>query len=146
MTTLRNSVCVKYTTKEMYDLVNDIQAYPMYLPLISEVKILSETSTSRRATLTLAKGRIKFSFTTDNTMQEGAEIRMNLVEGPFKSLKAIWSFTNVHGNDCEATFNIDFEFANGLMTMAFGGFFKEVTESLVEAFCKQAVVRYGERS
>ncbi len=145
MTTLRNSVCVKYSPKEMYDLVNDIQAYPRYLPLISEVRMHSETPSSLRATLTLAKGRIKFSFTTDNTMQDGREIRMNLVEGPFKSLKAIWTFNAVHGNECEATFNIDFEFANGLMTMAFGGFFKEVTESLIEAFCQQAALRYGVR-
>ncbi|MBM3203174.1 type II toxin-antitoxin system RatA family toxin [Candidatus Woesearchaeota archaeon] len=145
MTTLRNSVCVKYSPKEMYDLVNDIRAYPRYLPLISEVRMYSETPSSLRATLTLAKGRIKFSFTTDNTMQEGREIRMNLVEGPFKSLKAVWTFDAVHGNECEATFNIEFEFANGLMTMAFGGFFKEVTESLVEAFCQQATLRYGAR-
>ena len=41
--------------------------------------------------------------------------------------------------------DIDFEFTNGLMAMAFGGFFKEVTESLVEAFCRQAALRYGAR-
>jgi ribosome-associated toxin RatA of RatAB toxin-antitoxin module len=29
--------------------------------------------------------------------------------------------------------------------MAFGGFFKEVAESMVEAFCRQAARKYGER-
>lgn len=145
MTTLQNSVCVPYSHQEMYDLVNDIRAYPSYLPMISEVKILSEASSTLRATITLSKGRIKLSFTTDNTMQDGKEIRMNLVEGPFKSLKAIWTFNPVHGDGCEANFKIDFEFTNGLMAMAFGGFFKEVTESLVDAFCQQAAKRYGVR-
>jgi len=145
MTTLHNSVCVKYTPKEMYDLVNDIKAYPSYLPMISDVKLLSEAASALRATITLSKGRIKFAFTTDNAMEEGREIRMNLVEGPFKRLKAIWSFDTVHGDGCEVSFRIDFEFTNGLMTMAFGGFFKEVTESLVEAFCEQAAKRYGPR-
>jgi truncated hemoglobin YjbI len=32
------------------------------------------------------------------------------------------------------------------LSMAFGGFFKEVTESMVDAFCRQAVRKYGART
>lgn len=145
MTILQNSVCVPYTPKEMYDLVNDIKAYPAYLPMIRAVRLHSEAASALRATLTLAKGHLNFSFTTDNTMKDAQEIRMNLVDGPFKKLKAVWTFKPVHGDGCEATFKVDFEFANGLMAMAFGAFFREVTESLVEAFCQQAAKRYGPR-
>jgi ribosome-associated toxin RatA of RatAB toxin-antitoxin module len=145
MSTLCNSVCVNYTPKEMYDLVNDVQSYPSYLPLCSAVKLHSRTATALRATITLAKGRIKFSFTTDNAMEDGKQIRMNLVEGPFKHLRGHWRFEPLPGGGCEATFKLDFEFANALLGMAFGGFFKEVTESLVEAFCRQAAKRYGDR-
>jgi ribosome-associated toxin RatA of RatAB toxin-antitoxin module len=129
----------------MYDLVNDVQSYPAYLPLCSSVKLHSKTLTDLRATLTLAKGRIKFSFTTDNAMEDGKQIIMKLVDGPFKHLRGQWRFEPLPSGGCEATFRLDFEFANALLGMAFGGFFKEVTESLIESFCQQAANRYGER-
>jgi ribosome-associated toxin RatA of RatAB toxin-antitoxin module len=129
----------------MYELVNDIKAYPRYLPMISAVRMHSQTASALRATLTLSKGALNLSFTTDNIMKDSQEIRMNLVDGPFRKLKAVWTFEPVHGDGCEATFKVDFEFKNGLMAMAFGPLFRELTESLVEAFCQQAVKRYGVR-
>lgn len=145
MAVICTSVCVNYTPKEMYDLVNDVQSYPSYLPLCSNVKLHSKTPDALKATITLSKGKIKFSFTTENSMEESKQIRMNLVEGPFKHLRGHWRFEPSATGGCEATFRLDFEFANALLGMAFGGFFKEATESFVEAFCKQAAKKYGER-
>jgi ribosome-associated toxin RatA of RatAB toxin-antitoxin module len=130
---------------EMYELVNDVQSYPSYLPLCSDVKLLGKTPTSLKATITLSKGKIKLSFTTENTMEAGRGIRMTLVEGPFKRLNGLWRFEPLPSGGCEASFRLDFEFANALLGMAFGRFFKEVSESMVEAFCRQAAKKYGER-
>jgi ribosome-associated toxin RatA of RatAB toxin-antitoxin module len=129
----------------MYDLVNDVQAYPAYLPMCSDVKLLAQSPTSLRAAITLAKGKIKLSFTTENSMEAGSAIYMKLVDGPFKRLNGVWRFVPVSSGGCEASFKLDFEFANALLGMAFGGFFKDVAESLVDAFCQQAARRYGER-
>ncbi|MGZ8249851.1 type II toxin-antitoxin system RatA family toxin [Methylomagnum sp.] len=146
MGTVTTSVCVNYTPMEMFDLVNDVQAYPAYLPMCHSVKLLAKSPHSVRATITLAKGKIKLSFTTDNALQAGKSIHMRLVEGPFKRLNGVWRFEPIPSGGCEASFKLDFEFANGLLGMAFGGFFKEVSESLVDAFCRQAARRYGERA
>lgn len=145
MANVSTSVCVNYTPREMYDLVNDVQDYPNYLPMCSQVKLLRRTHDSLRATITLAKGKIKLSFTTENSMEAGKVIHMRLVEGPFKKLNGVWRFEPGSAGGCEASFKLDFEFANALLGMAFGGFFKEVAESLVDAFCRQAARRYGER-
>jgi ribosome-associated toxin RatA of RatAB toxin-antitoxin module len=145
MANVCTSVCVNYTAMEMYDLVNDVQAYPTYLPMCKAVKLHSKSPTNLRATITLAKGKIKLSFTTDNSMEEGRGIHMKLVEGPFKQLRGSWRFEPIPAGGCEATFRLDFEFANALLGMAFGGFFKEVAETMVDAFCTQAAKKYGER-
>jgi ribosome-associated toxin RatA of RatAB toxin-antitoxin module len=145
MANVYTSVCVNYTPMEMYELVNDVQAYPSYLPMCSNVKLLAKTSDRLRATITLSKGKIKLSFTTDNSMEAGKVIHMKLVDGPFKKLNGVWRFEPSVTGGCEATFRLDFEFANALLGMAFGGFFKEVSESLVDAFCRQAAKKYGER-
>jgi ribosome-associated toxin RatA of RatAB toxin-antitoxin module len=146
MANVSTSVCVNYTPKEMYDLVNDVQDYPNYLPMCSDVKLLRKTPESLRATITLAKGKIKMSFTTDNSMELDRAIHMKLVDGPFKKLNGIWRFEPGKSGGCEASFRLDFEFANALLGMAFGGFFKEVSETMVDAFCRQAARRYGDRS
>lgn len=145
MGTVTTSVCVNYTPMEMFDLVNDVGAYPTYLPMCHSVQLLAQSPHSIRATITLAKGKIKLSFTTENALEPGKSIRMKLVEGPFKHLNGVWRFEPIPSGGCEASFALDFEFANGLLGMAFGGFFKEVAESLVDAFCRQAARRYGVR-
>lgn len=145
MTTISTDLCVNYTPMEMFDLVNDVESYPEYLPLCRQVKLLARSPTSLRATVTLAKGKIKLSFTTENTMDPGKTIRMKLVDGPFKHMNALWRFEPIPNGGCETRFRVDFEFSNALLGLAFGGFFKEVTESMVEAFCRQAAIKYGER-
>jgi ribosome-associated toxin RatA of RatAB toxin-antitoxin module len=94
---------------EMFNLVNDVRAYPSYIPMCSEVKLLEESPNKLKATITIAKSKVKLSFTTENTMEPGKSIRMRLV----------------------------------LLGMAFGGLFKEVTGSMVEAFCRQASRKHG---
>lgn len=142
MTTISTMVCIDYTPKQMYDLVNDVRSYPHYLPLCRETRILAQSPSSMKACITLAKGKIKFSFTTANTMEEGKRINMRLVEGPFKYLRGLWVFEPSARGGCEASFKLDFEFSNAVLGLAFGGFFKDVAESLVETFCKQADLLY----
>jgi ribosome-associated toxin RatA of RatAB toxin-antitoxin module len=143
MPTVNNSVCVKYTPEQMFDLVNDVEAYPQYLPLCTSVKVLAQGPRYMHATITLSKGKLKLSFTTANSMEKDNQINMNLIDGPFKHLRGSWRFKPSANGGCEASFQLDFEFSNRLLGAAFGGFFKEVAESLVDAFCRQAAVRYG---
>lgn len=145
MPSVATSVCVNYTPEEMYDLVNDVQSYPAYLPMCSEVKLLSRTDDRLKASITMSKGKIKLSFTTENTMVAGRSIQMKLIDGPFKRLNGLWRFEPSGTAGCEASFSMDFEFSNGLLGMAFGGFFKEVSESMVDSFCRQASRKYGDR-
>ena len=143
MTRISTSACVAHTPKQMYDLVNDAAAYPRYLPMCSQVEIRSQTADRLIATITLAKGKIKFDFTTANTMEDGRRIDLSLVDGPFKHLRGTWLFKPSGSGGAEISFDLDFEFSNPLLRVALGGFFKGIVESMVGAFCEQAALRYG---
>lgn len=145
MPTVSTSARVNYTPEEMYDLVNDVSSYPVYIPMCSEVRLHSQSADQLKATIVMAKGRLNLSFTTENSMEAGRAIHMRLVDGPFKKLQGLWSFRPYGDGGCETSFRLDFEFANSLLGMAFGGFFREAGESMVDAFCKQAVKKYGPR-
>ena len=143
MSSFTKQVTVPYTAEQMYDLVNDIKSYPTFIHLCTSSEVHEEQDHRLRATIKIAKGKIGFEFTTVNTMEKGRSITMNLVNGPFKSLKGIWRFTPLGTDDCIISLHFDFEFSNKLLGVALGGLFKQLCDSMIEAFRKQAAVRYG---
>jgi ribosome-associated toxin RatA of RatAB toxin-antitoxin module len=143
MSSFHKQVTVPYTAEQMYDLVNDINAYPKFIPLCISSEVHEEQDHKLRATIKIAKGKIGFGFTTVNTMEKGRSISMNLENGPFKTLKGVWRFTPLGAHECIISLHFDFDFSNKLLGVALGGLFKQLCESMVESFRKQAAVRYG---
>jgi len=143
MSSFHKQVTVPYTAEQMYDLVNDINAYSTFIPLCISSEVHEEQDHKLRATIKIAKGKIGFGFTTVNTMERGRSITMNLESGPFKTLKGVWQFTPSGTHDCIITLHFDFDFSNKLLSVALGGLFKQLCDSMVESFRKQAAVRYG---
>jgi ribosome-associated toxin RatA of RatAB toxin-antitoxin module len=143
MTVIHKSALVPYSAEQMYDLVNDVESYPKFLPWCAGVQLLSKNRESLMATIVVSKGALKQAFTTMNAMKEGQRIEMNLVEGPFKYFKGLWRFDPLEAKGCEVSFHLNFEFARGLIGLAFGRTFSQLASSLVDAFCQQAQERYG---
>jgi ribosome-associated toxin RatA of RatAB toxin-antitoxin module len=146
MSSFHKQVTIRYTAEQMYDLVNDINAYSTFIPLCVSSEVHEELDHKLRATIKIAKGKIGFGFTTVNTMEKGRSITMNLENGPFKSLKGVWRFTPLGAHECIISLHFDFEFSNKLLGVALGGLFKQLCNSMVESFRKQAAVRYGLRN
>lgn len=129
----------------MYALVNDIESYPDFLHWCNYAKILYATDTHLQATIAIEAGKIKQSFTTDNQMQPGRSIYMQLVEGPFKYLSGNWQFEPQIDNSCKVSLNIRFEFKNKLLKLALNKTFNYIMDSLVGSFSQRAREVYGRR-
>jgi len=143
MSSFHKQVTVPYTAEQMYDLINDINAYSTFIPLCTSSEVHEELDHKLRATIKIAKGKIGFGFTTVNTMEKGRSIAMNLENGPFKTLKGIWQFTPLGKDECIISLHFDFDFSNKLLGVALSGLFKQLCDSMVDSFRKQAAVRYG---
>ena len=79
-----------YSTKEMFDLVNDVEAYSQFLPNCSDSKIVSQHDNNMTASLEISKAGIKKWFTTENTFIDEQTVALRLVDGPFKYLNGKW--------------------------------------------------------
>jgi len=145
MTEISKTAVVPYTTNEMYALVNDIESYPAFLPWCIAAKILSKKEESLIATLSLAMGKIKQSFTTENTMLEGSRIDMRLIEGPFKHLSGYWKFNPEDEHSCHIQLHMNYEFKNKIIKYALGKVFYIVIDTMVESFVQRAQHIYGNR-
>ena len=89
MPSFHKQVTVHYTAEQMYDLINDINAYSTFIPLCVSSEVHEEQDQQLRATIKIDKGKIGFQFTTVNTMEKGRSIVMNLEHGPFNRLLKI---------------------------------------------------------
>ena len=129
----------------MYRLVNDIEAYPEFLPWCTAANILQQEEQTLVASVSIAVGKIKQSFTTANKMQLNEKITMQLVEGPFKQLVGNWRFQTIDEQQCVVSLDMQFEFKNRLVKHTLGHAFHKIIDSLVEAFVNRAQSVYGIR-
>jgi ribosome-associated toxin RatA of RatAB toxin-antitoxin module len=76
-------------------------------------------------------------------LKKAETITMRLVEGPFKHLQGVWSFSALGDEGCKVTLDMEFEFSSKLMGMTFGPVFSHMANSLVDAFVQRAHQCYG---
>ncbi len=134
-----------YSTKEMFDLVNDVEAYPQFLPNCSDSKIVSQDNNNMTASLEISKAGIKKWFTTENTFIDEQTVQLRLVDGPFKTLKGRWHFQALDKKACKVELKLEFEFSSKLIELAFGKIFNDVAKNMVSAFTQRAKDVYGAR-
>lgn len=136
---------VPYSNSEMYELVNNVRAYPEFLPWCQSTEIIQHDTHTLMANVNMSIGKLKKSFTTENYMSPGESINMRLVKGPFKKLAGQWQFIKKSEESCEVALDMEFEFKNLLIKHAMGKAFNHILDTMVDAFSKRAVEVYGER-
>jgi ribosome-associated toxin RatA of RatAB toxin-antitoxin module len=138
MPQVRRSALVSFSAEQMYDLVNDVPRYPEFLPGCAGAQVLESAADKMVASVEVSKAGIRKTFTTRNQLVEGTQIMMELVDGPFKSLRGGWYFTPLDEAACKVELKLDFEFTSKLVEAAFGRVFNELTNNMVSAFTKRA--------
>jgi ribosome-associated toxin RatA of RatAB toxin-antitoxin module len=93
----------------------------------------------------MVKGGVHKSFTTSNRMHKHKMIDIRLLEGPFKRLEGYWRFEPLRASASKVSLDMEFEFSSHLLRMVVEPVFKQIANSLVDAFCKRAVDLYGKR-
>lgn len=138
MPQITRTALVPYSAEQMYQLVNDVKSYPQFLPGCSGSRILDESASQMMAAVDVSKAGISKTFTTRNTLVSNQSIIMHLVDGPFRKLMGGWKFTPIDDDACRIEFQLDFEFTNKLIELAFGRIFKELAGNMVQAFTTRA--------
>jgi len=146
MSRIQRSALVHYSPREMYDLVNDVESYPDFLPWCRSTTLISSSDTEMEASIDMAMGVLNRTFTTHNTMRPGERIELSLVDGPFSKLQGYWQFDKLKvDNACKVSLDLEFEFDSAMMSVAAKPVFTQIANSLVDAFVRRAVDVYGER-
>jgi ribosome-associated toxin RatA of RatAB toxin-antitoxin module len=143
MPAINRSALVMYSAEQMYQLINDVLAYPIFLPDCSNSKIISQTENSVTAALLVSKGGLKKWFTTQNTLVSNEEVQLKLVDGPFKKLQGSWKLLPLSDDACKVSLELEYEFSSKMFDIAFGRVFNHLTNNMVQAFTQRAKDVYG---
>jgi ribosome-associated toxin RatA of RatAB toxin-antitoxin module len=142
MKEISRSAIVEHSAAAMYELVDDIPAYPRFLPWCVDARV-DDPGPPKRATLTAGVKGIRQSFTTLNENQPARSIDMKLVEGPFREFQAMWRFTPLGENACRIDFMMRFEVAGGPLGRLLDPLFNQMADTMVEAFTRRADELHG---
>lgn len=143
MRKVRRSAIVPYSARDMFNLVDDVEAYPEFLPWCNDARVQSRSEDIVVATLELHRGSVSRHFTTRNTRRPFEAIDMQLVDGPFRHLEGGWRFRDLSAEGSEVTLELEFEFDSRVVDLVFGRFFEDTLKALVDAFTRRAAAVYG---
>lgn len=143
MTHVQRSALLPYSAAQMFNLVNDVDSYPEFIPWCVKTEILSDSASEKQATMSFAKRGISASVTTCNELEVNKNITMRLLKGPFKELVGKWDFHELDEHSCKVELDMKFTFSNRIYEMTLGPVFNQVANKLVSAFTERAIQVYG---
>jgi len=122
----------------MFLLIDNIDAYPDFLPWCRCTEIHHRNDQNVIATIVLSKNGIKSQFTTSNKLIQYDAIELTLSDGPFSHFEGGWSFDNLEDKGSKVEFKLKFELKNSVLDLSLGQFFEKICDKLVDAFVLRA--------
>jgi len=141
MIQIRRSAIVPHSPEQMFDLVNEVEAYPRRFSWCDDARVIASDETTITARLDLRLGALTQGFTTRNTPERPLRIELALVEGPFSTLNGVWTFMRLGDEGCKIALSLDFDYS-GLMAPVLRSGFQRLADRMVDEFCAEAVRVY----
>lgn len=144
MKTVHKSVLIWFSAEEMFALVTDVARYPEFLPWCDRAAVLSQQGDEMTAEIGMSLGGFRKSFSTRNVHVPGRQVKLALVDGPFKHLDGTWDFvpltdpnTHTAQRACRIELTLNYSFDSMLGALV-GPIFDKIAATLVDAFVKRA--------
>ncbi len=143
MAMVEKSVLIERSAQQMFDLVDDVEGYPGFLPWCSRTRVEFRDEKKTVATLHVNYRSVKTHFTTENEKEIPLSMSIKLVDGPFRRLEGIWYFKPLTDNACKIEFRLSYEFSSKVFEKVIGPVFSQIANTFVDAFVLRANQFYG---
>jgi ribosome-associated toxin RatA of RatAB toxin-antitoxin module len=140
---IKKEKTVPYSTIQMYELVNDIDAYADFVDFCIASQATSRQHNVVEGKLTFRLGKLEKTFSTLNHCEPYEKIILSLLDGPFKSLSGFWHFTPTPSGGCRIMLDLSFEFSTPMLALLLNPIFEKIAGSLVSSFVQRAEDRYA---
>ncbi|MFN3890389.1 MAG: type II toxin-antitoxin system RatA family toxin [Beijerinckiaceae bacterium] len=160
MPTFRTKRRVRHSAADMFDLVADVEKYPLFLPLCTGLRVRKRATDAEgrdvlTADMSVGYKAIRETFTSKVTLDRGnMRILVEYLDGPFSRLDNRWTFVDApmtpggaeQKSACDVDFFIDYEFRSRMLGILMGTMFDAAFRRFAEAFERRADLVYGRRA
>jgi coenzyme Q-binding protein COQ10 len=143
---------VRHAASDMFDLVVDVEKYPLFVPLCSSLRVKSRTDKGEGVTVLVADMTVAYKFISETFTSRVTLDRPNLkilveyLNGPFSRLQNRWTFKVLSETSCEVEFFIDYEFRSRTLALLMGAMFDTAFRKFAVAFEQRADKVYGRKT
>ncbi|MBY0463151.1 MAG: type II toxin-antitoxin system RatA family toxin [Alphaproteobacteria bacterium] len=129
-----------YPSDLLYEIVEDVESYPKFLPWIKESLISNKQAQHFDAKLTVGYNAfVQTSYISRVHLTPLKKIHIEYLSGPFQHLDNQWTFTSINEQETEIEFLIDFSFKSQILQNLMDKFFNEALKNTLHAFEKRAM-------
>src|ERR1035437_1528080 len=143
MAVVEKSVLIEHTAAQIFEVIDDVEPYPQFLPWCSGVDVHEKTERQTAARLHVNYHGIKVHFSTVNPKEFPRLMTIHLRDGPFRQLDGHWRLTPLGETACKIEFRLHYEFSSRLLEKAVGPVFNHIANTLIESFVKRANEIHG---
>ena len=138
MQKVKKSVLVPYAAGRMFALVDDVEAYPQFLPWCGGARVLERHDDGKTARIDIDYHGVKAQFTTHNANFPPERIVITLKDGPFKHLHGEWRFRALAKDASKVEFELAYEFTTLVIDAIVGPVFNHIASTFIDAFVRRA--------
>ena len=144
MFTIKKQAIVFHSKERMFELVDQVEDYPTFLPWCGETEVLARNKDITRAKINIRFKGIKQSFTTENHKTYPDKMVINLIDGPFKKLEGEWRFIEIEEGSSRIELELNYEFKNFILEKLISPAFSVIANTFIDSFVAKANKDYRE--
>lgn len=135
---ISRSVLVPYPVDCMFDLIEQAERYPEFLPWCTGATILERSDEWVAARIDFSYRGFSFGFQTRNAKARPEWMRVRLVEGPFRRFHGDWHLAPIGDLGCRVRFDVSYEVANAVLDRLARPAVEIVSRTMMDAFVRRA--------
>jgi ribosome-associated toxin RatA of RatAB toxin-antitoxin module/CRP-like cAMP-binding protein len=135
---VRRSLLMPYPAESMFDLIEQAEYYPQFIPWCTEAVILERTDEMVAARIAMRVAGLTLSLQTRNPKRRPEWLALRMVQGPLRRFEGEWRLTPLNASACRIEFTLTYEFADRLIERVAGPVFARMADTMVDAYVSRA--------
>jgi ribosome-associated toxin RatA of RatAB toxin-antitoxin module/CRP-like cAMP-binding protein len=135
---VRRSLLMPYPAEAMFDLIEQAEHYPQFIPWCTDAQILERTDEIVAARLSMRVAGLTLTLQTRNPKRRPEWLALRMVSGPLRRFEGEWRLMPLNAAACRIEFTLQYEFADRLTERLAGPVFARMADTMVDAYVARA--------
>jgi ribosome-associated toxin RatA of RatAB toxin-antitoxin module/CRP-like cAMP-binding protein len=135
---VRRSLLMPYPAESMFDLIEQAEHYPQFIPWCTDAVILERTEELVAARISMRVAGLTLSLQTRNPKRRPEWLALRMVQGPLRRFEGEWHLTPLNAQACRIEFTLTYEFADRIIERVAGPVFARMADTMVDAYVARA--------